>query len=139
MKIAINVIAIIGAFFSLIGMIILFILGNVVDVKQMVNDGMNVQYYGKVLTPADTEEIEVVQRAVTVLGIVGGVLCFLPLGINITTLIITFKNPQTSAPYIVVGVLGLFLGAAIVGILLIIYGVTKEYDKNKPSDYIYNN
>ncbi len=139
MKIAINVIAIIGAIFAVIGMILCFVLGNVIDVEQMVKDGITVQYYGRVLTPADTEEIKVVQRMVTAFGIIGGVLCFLPLGISITTLIITFKNPQTSAPYIVVGVLGLFLGAAIVGILLIIYGVTKEYDKNKPSDYIYNN
>ena len=141
MKLAIKIIAIIGAVLSVIGMILSFVLAGVINIEEMIKEGIKITYNNKVLTLADTEEIEILQKVVQILGVVFGVLCILPLGINVAAIVVVSINPQVNAPYIVIGALALFLGTLIIGILLLVYGITKDYDKNKPNkpEYIYNN
>ena len=141
MKLAIKIIAIIGAVLAVIGMILSFVLAGVINIEEMIKEGTKITYNNKVLTLADTEEIEILQKVVQILGVVFGVLCILPLGINVAAIVVVSINPQVNAPYIVIGALALFLGSLIIGILLLVYGITKDYDKNKPNkpEYIYNN
>ena len=139
MKLAIKILAIFGIVIALIGMILFFILANTIDFKEMVNEGYSVTYNGRILKPTDTEEIEMAQKLFNVLFIVAGFLCIIPLGINVAALVVVIVNPKANVPYIVIGALALFLGSLIIGILLLIYGVTGENNKNKPSEYIYNN
>ena len=141
MKLAIKIIAIIGAVLAVIGMILSFVLAGVINIEEMIKEGTKITYNNKVLTLADTEEIEILQKVVQILGVVFGVLCILPLGINVAAIVVVSINPQVNAPYIVIGALALFLGSLIIGILLLVYGITKEYDNNKPNkpEYIYNN
>ena len=141
MKLAIKIIAIIGAVLAVIGMILSFVFAGVINIEEMIKEGIKITYNNKVLTLADTEEIEILQKVVQILGVVFGVLCIIPIGINVAAIVVVSINPQVNAPYIVIGALALFLGAFIIGVLLLIYGVTKEYDNNKPNkpEYIYNN
>ena len=139
MKLAIKILSILGIIIALIGMIVFFVVGNVIDVEEMVKEGMSVTYNGRILRPTDTEEIELAQKLFKILFNVAGVLCILPLGINVAALVVVIVNPKVNVPYIVIGALALFLGSLIIGILLLIYGVTDENNKNKPSEYIYNN
>ncbi len=141
MKLAIKIIAIIGAVLAVIGMILCFVFANVINIEEMIKEGTKITYNNKILTLADTEEIEILQKVVNILGVVFGVLCILPLGINVAAIVVVSINPQVNAPYIVIGALALFLGSLIIGILLLVYGITKEYDNNKPNkpEYIYNN
>ena len=134
MKLAIKIIAIIGAVLAVIGMILSFVFAGVINIEEMIKEGIKITYNNKVLTLADTEEIEILQKVVNILGVVFGVLCILPLGINVAALVVVTINPQTNAPYIVIGALALFLGTLIIGILLLVYGITKDYDKNKPNN-----
>ncbi len=139
MKLAIKILSILGIILALIGMIVFFVVGNVIDVEEMVKEGMSVTYNGRILRPTDTEEIELAQKLFQILFNVAGGLCILPLGINVAALVVLIVNPKVNVPYIVIGALALFLGSLIIGILLLIYGVTDENNKNKPSEYIYNN
>ena len=141
MKLAIKIIAIIGAVLAVIGMILSFVFAGVINIEEMIKEGIKITYNNKVLTLADTEEIEILQKVVQILGVVFGVLCIIPIGINVAAIVVVSINPQVNAPYIVIGALALFLGSLIIGILLLVYGVTKEYDNNKPNkpEYIYNN
>lgn len=128
MQKAIKILSIIAMILTIIGTIVLVAIFSL-DVAELIEDGLEIKWNGKVLTVDDTEEIKELTDVLKILKVVFIISCVIEVVILAVNIIVASKQDAVTAN-IVMGIINLIVGSKICGVLFIVLFVMKKTSGN---------